>query len=112
MEKMLPACPELPDSFVFAVPVISQPVHDLHDSLPTVFRNPGRIFIGQVNSIHNLAVDIELKLLGGAIPNAYWPRLPISGKMVELDLVQMIASVGAVYHAERTVLPFLFETVC
>ena len=53
----------------------------------------------------NLAVDIELKLLGGRVADPHRTRALISGEPVELDLFELALAFGAVHDLELRDVP-------
>lgn len=42
--------------------------------------------LGEINAVHQLAINVQLDVLYGAVTNANWPRTFVTSEMRELDL--------------------------
>ena len=70
MKEFAPPSAYFPDAFVGTIPIFNEPVKDTLEVVPAVIGNSVAILAGEVYSIDELAVDIKLKLLVGAVANA------------------------------------------
>ena len=57
--------------------------------------------IVEVDRVHELAVDVELKLLGRGVPDPYRLRPPVAGQVTQFPLGKLGAPVDAVHHLHR-----------
>ena len=58
-EVLRPAA-HLPDSLVLGIPILGEPIQQLHENLPELIVNRGTRLVVQVDAVDQLAVDIEL----------------------------------------------------
>ena len=66
---------------------------------PVADAQPGAV--GEEDRVHRLAVDVELELIRGAVPDPHRARAPIALEVVEGLLVEVAAAVDAVHQLER-----------
>ena len=65
--------------------------------------NRRAIFIIQIDGIHELAVDVELELIIGAVPNAHRGRLLVAFPVDETLFGEEMPPVNAIHHLQRPV---------
>src|SRR5579872_709099 len=102
MKEFLWSAADLPDSLVCPLPVLSKPFEDALNILPAVVGNGSAVFIRQVNRIHHLAVNVELKLLIRSVSDPHRARVFVSGKILETAFVQLFAAINSVYNLQRS----------
>ena len=78
--------PHLPDPLVRLAPVGLQPVEDLARHRPRVVRRLEALGTGRVQRVDELAVHVELELVGGAVPDPDRLRPFVPGEPRQLDL--------------------------
>ena len=61
------------------------------------------VFIGQIDGVHQLAVDVELQLIGGAVADAYRSRAHIPRQVIQRVLFEVVATVDAVHDFQGAV---------
>ena len=71
VDELLPAAAGLPDALVGQAPVVADPVGHLAELGPEVEGYGFAVPVEQVNGVHELAVDVQLELVVGAISHAY-----------------------------------------
>ena len=70
-DKMLRIAAHFPDAIVFALPVRANPVEHAPDFFPERMRNGRAVLIIKIDRIEQLAVDIDLMLVIGAVANSH-----------------------------------------
>jgi hypothetical protein len=55
----------------------------------------------EVDRVHELAVDVELELVGRGVADPHWLRAPVAGQVGQFPLGQIGASVNAVHDLHR-----------
>ena len=100
MKSWRPAA-HLPDPLVGLVPVLAEPVGQRRELHPAVVRDRPAVLVEQVDGVHQLAVDVELELVVGAVSDAYRLRAPIALEVVERLLGQLAPPVDRVHDLER-----------
>ena len=98
---MLPPSARLPDALVGLVPVRAHPLDDAGQVAPRVVVDRPSVLVEEVDGVHQLAVDIELKLLGGRVADANGGRSRVALEVREHLLGQVGAPVDAVHDLER-----------
>ena len=91
----------LPHARVGAVPVVHQPVDQPRQVAPRVVADAGPVLVEQVDRVDQVAVDVELQLARGGVPDADRARPGVAGQVVELDLLVGHAAVEVVEDAQR-----------
>src|SRR5439155_10795049 len=85
--------------------------------LPSVVADRLGIFIVQVDSVHQLAVDVELKLLMSGVADAHRPRAAVAFEVVQDRLREIGSAVNAIHHLQwrgfiaGSFLPAVFEPI-
>src|SRR5579883_3532428 len=105
MDKVLLASPDLPDTLVPLVPVLTQPVEQALEILPQVVRDGVKTVI-DVDGVHHLSVDIELFLGIGAITDANRPAAMIAIQVIEPALGKYLFTIDAIQRLQH---PTLFQ---
>ena len=80
---MLAAAARLPDPLVGLVPVLADPVHDPYDRDPGVVVERRSVLVVEVERVDELAVDVELELLGRAVADPHRRRAAVALEVVE-----------------------------
>jgi hypothetical protein len=83
MEKFVASAPNLPHSLIGSLPVTTDPLRKGSDVAPLRERCALVVTITQVQSVNELAMDIELQLIIGSVPDAYGARAAIALQMIE-----------------------------
>ena len=91
----------LPDALVGLRPVVDHPVDEHADVLPRVEAEPVAVFVGQVERIDHLAVDVELQLSARRVADANRRAVCVAGPMSEFDLVDLGVAVEVVQRRQR-----------
>src|SRR5205823_12895854 len=99
--EALPTAPRLPEALVGLVPGLANPLDDLSELLPGLVGDGLAVLVVQVDGIDQLAVDVELELVGRAVADAHRCRSAVALEVVELDLLEVGAAVDAVHDLER-----------
>src|SRR5207245_2912447 len=84
----------LPNAQVRLAPVRRGPVHEMLQHLPHAFGH-GVMAPPDVDGVEQLAVDVELKLLGRAVAHAHRPRTAVPVEMLEHLLRQVAPATHA-----------------
>jgi len=100
--EVLAAAAGLPDPLVRLVPVLAQPVDDLRHRLPALVRQLQAMAVTEDDRVHRLAVDVELELVGGAVPNPHRPRAAPALEVIERLLGQVGTAIDPVHDPQRT----------
>src|SRR4029077_20341551 len=72
--KILPAPSGLPDTLLRLVPVVGQPAQDLAHPPPSPVAGFESVLASKVEAVDRLAVDIELELVRGTVPDPHRTR--------------------------------------
>ncbi len=99
---LLPAT-DLPDPLVLALPVIADPVDELAQMGPQVVGDRGPVLVEQVDRVHELAVDVELELVVGAVTDPDRARAVVTIQVIQGLLGQVAAAVYAVHQLQGAV---------
>src|SRR5205823_3673849 len=91
----------LPNAQVRLAPVRRGPVHEMLQHLPHAFGH-GVMAPPDVDGVEQLAVDVELKLLGRAIAHAHRPRNAEPVEILEHQLGQVAPAIHAVHDLHVT----------
>ncbi len=59
-------------------------------------------FIGEINRVHHLAINVELELLVSSISDAYRPRILIPTKMIQQNLVELQPAIEPIHDLQRS----------
>ena len=98
---MLPAAAGLPDPLVRLIPVLAHPLDDPRQIRPGCVRDRRRVLVEEVDGVDQLAVDVELELVGGAVPDPDRGRAHVALEVRQHLLVQLRAAVDPVHDLER-----------
>ncbi len=98
-----PPAAHLPDALVLPVPVVGHPVYQIADVLPGVVTDRGDILVAQVGRVHQLAVDVELKLAVGGVADADRLRPRVTVEVRQLLFGQVGPAVHGIHELERSV---------
>src|SRR2546429_3677122 len=88
----------LPDAAVGLAPDLADEIGDLRQSAAGVGVEPTSCDGVEPGGLHQIAVDVELLLSGGAVADSYWARPAIAGQR-QCDLRCALAAVEAVEDA-------------
>jgi hypothetical protein len=100
--EVLAAATGLPDPFVRLVPVLAQPVDDLRHRHPALVRQLHALdAVTEDDRVHRLAVDVELELAGGAVPDPHRPGAAPALEVIERLLGQVRAAIDPVHDPQR-----------
>ena len=99
--EVLAAAAGLPDALVGLVPVLADPVDDPGEVLPGVVVDRGAVLVVEVDGVDQLAVDVELELVGGAVADPHRRRAAVALEVVEHLLGELGAAVDPVHDLQR-----------
>src|SRR5215217_7620257 len=99
--EVLAAAAGLPDPLVGLVPVLTDPVGEPAELCPAGMTDPDPVLVGQPHRVQQLAVDVELELVGGAVADPDRPRAGIPLQMVQDLLDQVGGAVDPVHDLQR-----------
>src|SRR5215831_1273378 len=111
MQELPGPAAHLPDTLIGTPPIVPQPFQQTLDILPSRVRDRVAIFIGEINGIHHLAINIELQLLVSGIADPNWPGILITAKVIQRDLLEILSAIHAVDGLQRTSLGIVAQTV-
>ncbi len=113
--EALPAAAGLPDALVGLLPVLGEPVQLAGERLPQLEGDRRGELVVEVHRVHELAVDVELELPGGAVADPHGFRVAVAAQVLEDDLVEVGVAVHAVQDVQALVagglLTALFQPV-
>src|SRR4029453_4726084 len=81
--EVLAASAGLPDALLRPVPVLAEPVDHICDPGPEFVPHLQAVSVGEINGVHRLTVDVELKLISSAVADPYR-----AGPAVALEVVE------------------------
>jgi hypothetical protein len=64
-----PSAAHFPDALVLPAPVAGHPIDQLAEVLPGIVADRGGVLVVQVGRVHQLAIDVQLQLLVGGVPD-------------------------------------------
>ncbi len=105
VREVLLAAARLPDALVDLVPVLAQPVDDPPHVRPGLVEDRPAVLVEQVDRVDQLAVDVELALVGRAVADPHRRRVAIARQVRELLLGQLRAPVDPVHDLQRAARP-------
>ena len=68
----------LPNPIVLTVPMVTDPIQQTCQSHPQVMGDGFTVFVIEIDRIHELAINIELELVGGTVANTHGRRLSVA----------------------------------
>ena len=83
VDEVLFAVAHFPNAFVGLLPVVADPIETAANAYPEIVRDGANIFVGEVQGIHELAVDVALVLLDGGVADAHRTRLAIAFPVIQ-----------------------------
>jgi hypothetical protein len=95
--EVLAAAAGLPDALIGLVPVLADPVGELGELRPAGMADPDAVPVGEVARVQQLAVDVELELVGGAVADPHRPGAGVALPVVQGLLVQLGGAVDPGY---------------
>ena len=98
---MLAPAADLPDALVGLIPVLADPVDDPRQVHPGLVRDGRGVLVVEVDRVDQLAVDVELELVGGPVPDPHRTRASVALEVVEDLLRQLGAAVDPVHDLQR-----------
>jgi hypothetical protein len=103
VDEVLLAPAGLPDPLVGAAPVCTHPIEQRAEVGPEVGGDGRPVLVGEVHRIHQLAVDVELELIEGAVADADGPRAAVPVEVVERVFGQVAPAVDPVHDLQGSV---------
>ena len=100
---MLRAAAHLPDALVLALPVVADPVDHAADPQPRVVADRLAVLVEQIDRVQQLAVDVELQLVVGAVADPHRTRAHVAVEVIEHLLGQVLLAVDAVHDLQAGV---------
>jgi hypothetical protein len=80
--------------------VFGDPVHEPHEVLPEIVRDRRAVLVIEVDGVHELAVDVELELVVGAVPDAHRRRAGVPLEVGEDLLGEILVPINAVHDLQ------------
>src|SRR5437879_5366677 len=109
MDKGLGATSHLPDPLIRLMPVQSQPAKQTTQVLPEIIGNV-LVAIIDVDSVHQLAIDVKLLLVVRTIANTHGMAPQVSFQVVKSMFREGMTAINAVYRLKSTILLYLMTT--
>src|SRR6266496_3548249 len=81
IEKLMLTTACLPDSIILTPPMIADPIQQTCQIHPQVMGDGFAVFVIEIDRIHQLTINIELELVGGAVANTHGCRLLVALQM-------------------------------
>ena len=104
VQELLLAAANLPDAFVRHAPVVAHPVDEPARAGSTGRRRPvSTVLVEHVDDVQQLAVDVELELVVGAVADAHRRGAPVALEVIENLLGQVVAAVDPVHDLQAAV---------
>src|SRR5258707_13253671 len=109
MQELPGHAAHFPDTLIRTAPIVPQPLQQTLNLQPSLVRHRLTVFIGEVDGLHHLSVNIELQLLVSSVADANWPRILVTAKMIQRDFLEIPSAVHAVHDLQRTSLGIIAE---
>ncbi|RMS09672.1 hypothetical protein ALP72_05644 [Pseudomonas coronafaciens pv. coronafaciens] len=100
MQKVLIAAAHFPNAHIAVIPVLAHVIYLTHHMFPAFMGDCVTVLVGQVNGVHQLAVDVQLDLLVRFITNTHWLRTAVAGEVIEMFFGQLGMAVEGIQNAE------------
>ena len=71
VREILPASSGFPNALLGLVPVVGEPAKDVANAPPALVSRLKSMLVSEVDAVDRLAIDVELQLIGGTIPNPH-----------------------------------------
>jgi hypothetical protein len=97
VSEALAAAPRLPDALVGLVPVFAHPFDDASEVIPGVVVDRCTILIVEVDRVDELAIDVQLQLLGGGVAHSYRSPAAVPFEVPEHLLREFGTAVNAIH---------------
>src|SRR6266568_8281281 len=102
-EELLAPAAHLRDALVLLPPVGADELDEPHEVAPQVVGDGLRELVVEVDRVHELAVDVELELIVGGVPDAHRLRVRISRPVGQRLLAEVVTAIDPVHDLERAV---------
>jgi hypothetical protein len=109
-EEFLALTADFPDAFVGELPVFTDPIEDLGDANPGVVGDGAPVFVVEIDSIEQFAIDIELELAPGGVADADRFGPAVTFEVIERDFIEIMMTVETVHDLEGPVGPVPQQT--
>ncbi len=98
MREMLRIAPHLPDAGIRLFPLRFERTHERGLQSPIRFGgfNPGAM--GAIHRVQHFAVNVDLELVRGRIPDAYGLRIFVAGEPWQFELIQPPLAADAIHY--------------
>jgi hypothetical protein len=100
VRKLLPASSRLPNALLWLVPVVDKPVQDVANMTPSPMAGFESMLVAEVDTVDRLAVDIELQLIRGTVPDPHRAGSPISLPMRKDLFAQVAGTIDPIHDVE------------
>ena len=94
---MLLTAANFPDTLVGLLPIVGHPVGQPPEMGPKVIGDGRPVLVEEVDRVHKFAVDVQLHLAVGAVPDADRARPFVSLKMIETFLGEFMTAVDPIH---------------
>ena len=101
--EVLLAAAHFPDAFVGLLPFLADKLDEARELHPEIAGDRRSAFVVKIDGVHELAVDIELELAGGAIADADGRGFPVALEMRERALGQIVRAIERMHELKRTI---------
>ena len=101
---MLRVAAHLPHAGVALLPALGGGVRELGDELLDLGMKLAELLVVDPERVEQLAVDVELGLAPGAVPDTDGARVAPAGKVGELSLGEVVLAADPVHDLERAAL--------
>src|SRR5215212_1661157 len=103
VDEVPPPASDLPDSLIFTSPVVADPVDQPAQVGPQLVPDGVTVLVVEVDSVHQLTVDVQLQLVVGTVADPDRPRAPVALQMLQSLLGEVAPPIYAVHELQRAV---------
>src|SRR5829696_2737647 len=103
VHEVPPSTSNLPDSLIFASPVVADPVDQPAQVSPQLVPDGVAVLVVEIDRVHQLAVDVQLQLVVGTVADPDRPRAPVALQVLQGLLGEVAPPIYAVHELQRAV---------
>src|SRR5215213_2447830 len=100
VDEVPPPASDLPDSLIFTSPVVADPVDQPAQVGPQLVPDGVTVLVVEVDSVHQLTVDVQLQLVVGTVADPDRPRAPVALQVLQGLLGKVAPSVYTVHQLQ------------
>src|SRR5207248_1185899 len=100
IKKFVGPAAHFPDALIGPPPILANPIDQLGEMKPKIVGDGLGEFVANVNRVHQFAINVELKLVVGAVSNPHRTGFSVTLEMAKLGLDEILSAINAVHDLQ------------